>query len=755
LSHVEIDRELSGLEESLANCEREPIHIPGSIQAHGVLLVLSPADLTILQVSENVGRFFNVDTEKALGSQVGQVVGSHLAQTLQRQLESVRTIDRPHILDTISLGPPGNEQSFTAVVHTNSAGIILELEVAAGAQSDRSIRERLNYVSLEAEASNSIEELSNLVANEMRSLTGFDRVLVYQFDEEWNGNVVGESGNGRLPSLLYHRFPAFDIPAQARELYRANRIRIIPDSSYQSVPIVPSLNPLTKKPLDMSFATLRSVSPVHVEYMRNMETASSMSVSILREGKLWGLISCHHREPKNVPFEVRSICDFFARIFSLRISALEQRGDYERRIEVRSAFSKLLAVMAERGDYATALAEHPDELLAIANASGAAVLNNGQCAMVGKTPTAVDITELAKHLFANYRDELVATETLPVEYPPAKSLQDLACGVLAIAVSKIHPSYVMWFRPEVIQTIRWGGDPRKSIVSDPSGPQIHPRRSFATWQEQVRDKSLPWHESEIEGARSLRNAIVGIVLRKAEELASLNTELTRSNKELEAFSYSVSHDLRAPLRHIVGYAEMLKESDAAQLTAKGKRCVDTIIESSEYAGTLVDKLLAFSRMGRVELQIADIDMNALVRETQRAAMAFVTDRKIEWRIDDLPRISGDLMMVRQAIRNLFDNAIKYTREQETATIEVSCRDEGNEYVFCVRDNGVGFEQKYAGKLFGVFQRLHRMEDYEGTGIGLANVRRVMERHGGRTWAEGEPGKGATIFFSFPKQPIAK
>ena len=322
--------------------------------------------------------------------------------------------------------------------------------------------------------------------------------------------------------------------------------------------------------------------------------------------------------------------------------------------------------------------------------------------------------------------------------------------MLAIAISKLYPSYVLWFRPEVVQTVKWSGDPRKPVAAESNEQKIHPRRSFETWKETVRGKSAPWKASELEGAHDLRNAVVGIVLRKAEELAELNAELTRSNKELESFSYSVSHDLRAPLRHIVGYAEMLKDAAATQLSPKAERCVNTIIESSEYAGKLVDKLLAYSRMGRAELQLTRVDMNVLFQETVRDVVRDHRDSEIQWQIASLPTVDADLIMLREAVRNLLDNAVKFTRSRAPAVIEVNSAEQDGEFVFTVRDNGVGFDQQYAGKLFGVFQRLHRIEDYQGTGIGLANVRRVMERHGGRTWAEGVEGAGATFYFTLPK-----
>lgn len=738
----------------LTNCDREPIRIPGSIQPHGLLLLLSDTDLAIQQASDNLGELTGFSAEDAVGRTLNEILGDDFTNDLQKELSNATVGSRPLFHRTLSVSAGGAHRDFFVIVHRTNDGIILELELADALNEPMeevgSYYARLDAFTLQAEEMTSVEDLSNATAAAIRQLTGFDRVLVYRFDPEWNGTVVGEDGNGKLPRLLHHRFPASDIPTQARELYRLNRIRIIPDASYRPVPLVPPINPATDQPLDMAFAVLRSVSPIHVEYMRNMETQSSMSVSILRGGKLWGLISCHHQEPRRVPFPVRQTCDLFARSYSLRLSALEHAQDYERRIEVRSAYSKLLAMMTDRGDFALALAEHPAELLSFVAAQGAAILTEDACHLLGETPSETEVRQLAAWLFHASDQELFATDSLSVAYPPAKMYHEKASGVLAIAVSKLHPSYVIWMRPEVERTILWGGDPTKPVQYSGDAARLHPRRSFETWKQTVREKSLAWDASELEGAAELRNAIVGIVLRKAEELADLNAELTRSNKELEAFSYSVSHDLRAPLRHIVGYAELLKENGADKFTPNDERCLATIIESSEYAGKLVDKLLNYSRLGRAELQVSSIDMNQLVSEIQREVMRDAAGRKVEWHIEKLPIVEADLMMLRMAVRDLLSNALKYSRSRDETIIEVGSREEASETIFFVKDNGVGFDMTYADKLFGVFQRLHRWEDYEGTGIGLANVHRVMERHGGRAWAEGAEGQGATFYFSLPK-----
>jgi light-regulated signal transduction histidine kinase (bacteriophytochrome) len=233
-------------------------------------------------------------------------------------------------------------------------------------------------------------------------------------------------------------------------------------------------------------------------------------------------------------------------------------------------------------------------------------------------------------------------------------------------------------------------------------------------------------------------------------VAERTTQLETANKELEAFSYSVSHDLRAPLRHIDGFASMLSAHSSAVLDDKGRRYVKVITESAQRMGRLIDDLLSFSRHGRSELRRVPVNLGNVVEEVQRQLIPEAAGRAISWRIGPLPQVSGDLAMLHQVFANLIGNAIKYTRPRSEAVIEVGSQitAEGEEAVF-VRDNGAGFDPKYADRLFGVFQRLHSESEFEGNGVGLANVRRIIVRHGGRTWAEGKVDQGATFYFTIP------
>ena len=409
----------------------------------------------------------------------------------------------------------------------------------------------------------------------------------------------------------------------------------------------------------------------------------------------------------------------------------------------------MISSMADHDSVSDGLYDLPEVLLAFAGASGAAIISADRCELIGQTPPAAQVTALVHWLEQRGEETVFHSDNLRRDIDELPELAAYAGGVLAVAISQIHSHYLLWFRPEQVRTVDWAGRPDKQI--DAQGT-LNPRHSFERWREEISGYSAPWDPLVIEGVLELRTAVLGIVLRKAEELAQLANELRRSNKELEAFSYSVSHDLRAPLRHIAGYTELLGEIEGQGLSERGKRFLQHIDEAARFAGSLVDNLLHFSQMGRSALRLSDVDLNALVDAIRQDLAPDYAGREIVWDIAPLPKVIADPAFINLALHNLIDNAIKYTRGREPAHITIGSEQNHDETQIYIRDNGVGFDMAYANKLFGVFQRLHRMEDFEGTGIGLASVRRIIERHDGRVWAEGHLDQGACFYFTLPRHP---
>ncbi|MFN7024922.1 MAG: ATP-binding protein [Pseudorhizobium sp.] len=716
----------------LAACAREPIHIPGAIQPHGALFTLHPSDLVVLQASRNIDDFLP-DAVR-----IGRQPGGAISDVLDDIKQWYETQD--HALQ-VSL----RDHHLMLVAHRSGSSVIVEVEQDGGHNPSQTLSRLRAFMQLMTRQAN-VRVSLQATAGFVQELTGFDRVLVYRFDDEWNGQVVAEAGNGALPSYLDLRFPASDIPAQARALYASNPVRIIPNATYEPVAVEPATDPSSPAVLDLSFAQLRSVSPVHLEYMRNMGTAASMSVSIMIDGRLWGLVACHSAQPHHVDLTIRDVCDFVVQSMALRIAAQRREEDAASRVELARVTSRLLTSMAAANSWPEGLANASDDLLAQVNADGAAIVTEAGYFTLGDCPDEVDVRRIVTLLEARQGEpDLFASSHLASLMPSAAAFAGRASGIAAIRISELYPSWLIWFRPEVVRTVKWGGDPHKVVTEE---GRIHPRKSFDAWREQVHQQAFSWTEAELMAARDLRNAIVGIVLRKAEELAELTNELQRSNKELEAFSYSVSHDLRAPFRHIVGFAQLLRERENS-LDQKSRHYLHTISESALSAGRLVDDLLNFSQLGRASIAFKKVDMNKLVEEVIKSVMLHQADRQIEWDVGTLPIAWGDATLLRQVWYNLVENAAKYSRDRAPAKISINGSTENDSTIYSVSDNGVGFDMAYVGKLFGVFQRLQRAEDFDGTGIGLALARRIVERHNGTIKASGEVDKGATFTFALP------
>lgn len=736
--------------EAVERCAQEPIQVPGSIQPQGFLLVLDEQDLRVLQASENVERWLGIAASDLIGSRFDELVseGFDLRAKLGHLPED--EVFPFHIGDVRLRRAAPCGEVLRLLAHRHDQVLITEFEPS---RLGYDLADQGDYYPLvrgfvsSLHHADTLEELLQQSVEQIKRITGFGRVKAYRFDAEGNGQVLAEVADPGYPRYLGLCFPASDIPRQARELYRVNRIRVIEDANYQPSPLLPVHNPRTGKPLDMSFAALRSVSPVHLQYMRNMGTLASMSLSIMVDGELWGLVSCHHETSRPVDFRTRTACELLASVLSLQIESRESHAYTRKLLDLRRHIVQMISSMADHDSVSEGLRDLPEVLLEFAGASGAAVISAERCDLIGQTPTAAQVNALVHWLAERGDDSIFQTDNVRRDIDALPELAGHVGGVLAVPISKIHSHYLLWFRPEQVRTVDWAGQPGKEV-----GPQgmLNPRHSFDHWREQISGYCTPWDPLIIEGVAELRHAVLGIVLRKAEELAQMAGELRRSNKELEAFSYSVSHDLRAPLRHIAGYTELLGEIEGQGLSDRGRRFLQHIEEAAQFAGTLVDNLLNFSQMGRSALRLSDVDLNALVQSIRNELAPDYQGREIVWEIEALPKVIADPAFINLALQNLIGNAIKYTRGRDPARIHISAVEHPEEVEVCIRDNGVGFDMAYVNKLFGVFQRLHRMEDFEGTGIGLASVRRIIERHDGRVWAEGQLDQGASFHFTLPR-----
>ncbi|SEG20287.1 PAS domain S-box-containing protein [Bryocella elongata] len=498
------------------NCVDEPIRVPGSIQQHGFFLLTLPDYEVIVAASENSQRFLNVPLRL--------VVGSKLDDFFEREVMSAFRFHKKicahgedglgTYLGTFRIG----DNLFSAMTHCIGPYRALEFEQQESVVGPETMNAVItNFVST-LNRLRTEQELCDSLTRQFSQLTGFDRVMLYSFDAEGHGTVLSEINNGRLPSYLGLAFPASDIPAQARDLYVQNTVRIIPDANYVPSPLVgnPSVEPAT---LDLSLSVLRSVSPIHLQYMRNMGTMASMSVSLVLDGKLWGLISGHNAEPKLVPYLIRSACDMLSRMGATQLNAFRASRELEQTRHFHSIQRRLLTLIASEPNYLDALGEHRDVLMDVTNAQGIALLLDGSVRVAGITPPESTLHRLAAWLDSRPEIQTFFTSHLAADLPPeladlAEELRPAASGLLLVRISSVRCRWVVWFRPEVISTIAWAGNPADA---DKAKETLTPRASFGQWKEIVRGRSREWTQMEIDSAEDFRAALTTISLRRAEE----------------------------------------------------------------------------------------------------------------------------------------------------------------------------------------------------------------------------------------------
>lgn len=508
----------------LSNCEREEIHLAGSIQPHGALLVVSEPDHRVIQASANAAKFLNL--EQVIGIPLADLDGDLLFRILPHLDPTSQGLP---IAVRCRIGSPSAE--FDGLLHRPPAGgLIIELE-RAGPSVDlaRHIASALEKI----RTATSLRALCDETATLFQDRTGYDRVMVYRFDDEGHGEVFSERRKPDLEAYLGNRYPATDIPQMARRLYERTRVRVLVDVNYEPVPLQPRLSPLTGRDLDMSLCFLRSMSPIHLQYLKNMGVGATLVVSLVVGGKLWGLVACHHYEPRFIHFELRAVCELLAEAIATRIAALESFAQSQSEIFVQRLGQRMIEAISREGDWRPAIFDSSQSILQPLGASGSALIYEGQIISAGEVPGTQEIREIGAWLDTRRDPNVWLTASLGLDFPQFAGIIKVASGVAVTPISNDPGEYLLWFRPERIRTVTWGGDPLKPFVigSDPS--DLSPRRSFAQWHQLVEGTSEPWTSADIAAARLIGQTVADIVL----QFRAVRTLIAQD--QLEQFSRHV------------------------------------------------------------------------------------------------------------------------------------------------------------------------------------------------------------------------
>jgi light-regulated signal transduction histidine kinase (bacteriophytochrome) len=561
---------MSGFEVDLTNCDREPIHVLGSVQPFGFLLAVN-SDWIVVHASTSALRYLGVTVDELLGTPLAQLLNGHALHNIRGRLQIMRGADAVERMFGVALTDGGED--FDLALHYSGRLLVIEAEPS---QADALIEaaSAVRSMTTRIAARPNFDEFCHEAARQVRALTEFDRVMVYRFGHDGAGEVIAESVRPGIGSFLGQRYPASDIPVQARALYERSWLRIIADVNAEVSQIIPPIS-VTGEPVDLSMSMLRAVSPIHLEYLRNMGVAASLSISILRDGKLWGLFACHHYAPRHISYERRTAAELFGQLFSLTLESREREIEARRMADARNLHDRMMSAVVSAPQGADSLTPFLDDLCRLVGCDGLALWLEGRLTLRDSTPDASDVHILIRLLREKDTHSVFATHDLSALLPSAAAWSEKASGLMAVPLSRAPRDYLLFFRKEEAKTLVWAGKPAKLVQVGPLGDRLTPRKSFEAWEETVRGQSRPWSTIERSLAESLRASLLEIVFRLT-DLA--DEERQRANQRQELLIAELNHRVRNILGLIRG------------LISQSKAGVGSVEEFAEVVGGRVQAL---------------------------------------------------------------------------------------------------------------------------------------------------------------------
>ncbi|MHC5932749.1 response regulator [Nostoc sp.] len=755
---------LTTILKALEVCSDESVYAPGYIQPHGILLMLQEPQLTILQISENVEQFFGISAEALLGQPLQRLFSHAQVQRLASYLaEDNLEFCNPFELKTRRVAETDwqrESQTFTGVMYRIVDGLIMELEPVRSIKSISSIQfyHRLQAAIANFRNATSLMNLAQSLAREVKAMIGFDRVMIYRFQADDSGVVIAEEKQKHLEGYLGLHYLGTDIPAPARKLFCRKWVRFIPDINYTPIPLIPTNHPLKDTPLDLSNSMLRGVSPYHIEYLQNMGVAGSITISLISDKRLWGLIACHHYSPKLVDYETRKACEFLGQFASIELVHQQERELDVYRTQVKAIQDELQQTLLQESNFIEqVLIRNTSQLLDLVHAQGAAILLDGHLTLVGQTPSATQVQELVTWLVQRKEERVFATDFLSRLYPEAKAFKDQASGILAVSILFNHAKqksyHIIWFRTEQIQTVNWAGNPHDTLTINEIGEmQLSPRKSFAMWKETVRETSLPWEVAELEAATEMRNTLMLAVLEFSQiALEQAAEQAAIANRAKSQFLAKMSHELRTPLNAILGFTQLMNRSE--KIPSEFQEDLGIISRSGKHLLTLINDVLEMSKIeaGQLKLTENSFDLHQLIHSIRDMVALKALEKGIDLITQQHPSVPryvyGDESKLLQILLNLLSNAIKFTttgsvtlrfqaltdRVSNVNSLDSISRDDSKPIITLhleVEDTGCGIAQSDIETVFEAFTQTEPGRYVQGTGLGLSISRQFARLMGG-------------------------
>ena len=651
---------------STANCEREPIHIPGSVQAYGVLLAFQLATLEIAFISANAASVFSCAPEAMLGAPLATHLAPDLIHDIGNALQASSASGAPERVGPVDIGP--DALACSIAVHIVGGLAICEFTSESATRSTRDPSVLVRAVLGRLKRAPRLDRFLNASAQQVRAVTGYDRVMIYRFRHDQSGVVVAEAVRVGLPPYMGLHYPASDIPAQARALLKRQALRQIPDVDYAPAPILPMA---AASSLDLSLSTLRSVSPIHLQYLRNMGSAATLTVSIMRGDELWGLIACHHETPRRLPGATCAALEMFAQVFSFQLEAREQAEELAEVARTRGAHEALLAELASDAPLFDNLTQFAARVRALIVCEGVGVWSGGRFSLDGAGPPASAIPQLIRH-FAASGERVWTSDHLSATLPDATRYATDASGLLAIPLGGASTDYLLLFRAEQLRDVVWGGDPRKAVEPTGDGAHIGPRRSFAAWREVTRGRSAPWRPADLQVANMLRVSLLDAIVRKTK----IADEARRETHESQAL-------LVAELNHRVKNIFALTRSLMRQSRASA-------VDLDDFAQTVDLRLSALARAHDQSSQVnwASASLRRLL-EVEARAWSNISNERVKLEGPEVLLSRRALQALSLVAHELMTNAAKYgAMSNDVGVLTISWRrDENGVLTIAWRESG--------------------------------------------------------------------
>lgn len=726
------------------NCDKEPIHKPLAIQGHGHIMCFDRSEnYQLIACSEGIEALFQISKED-LWTKPAQ---SWLPKDIFTIITKMDAIGFWKTENPISITLFGTSYNLIKHIHHH----IKYIEIEPGSDDRVTTYQAIQSVKENFQGIDNLDDLYKEMAVRFKTITGYDRVMVYKFDKDNHGHVIAESKETHLSSFLHHHFPATDIPHMARKLFLKNKSRIIPDIHSENRWLI--FNPNIENPapdIDLTYTQLRAISPIHIEYLQNMGVYATYTAAIIVKEKLWGLIACHHYTPKFISYEMRMISEFTATILAQRINEIEKTIYQFNVHKYRNIEQQFITQFHNQIDIGLQLLESsPDDLNNLCNAEGCAIIIEGTEAKIEGIDLSMEtLLSIKNWLVQNHKKAVFATHDLSRDMPEIEIPHGIS-GMISFCLDSEEVIYLFWFRKCQIQTKVWGGIPTKPYEKKtlPDGTmQLSPRRSYEKWEEQVQNIAIPWNDIEINTIQRIRE---GLLRKEAERMIEKSKSL---KEDFERLAFMASHDLQEPLRTVMNYVNYMEKLMEEPYKTKFIPYFEQARMASNRMKLLISDLLQYSRLGQNTTETW-IEVPEILEETKEILSSRIKETQAKIEYGNLPSIKADRLEIRQLFQNLISNALKYRKPDIAPKIKIKAAHADNSFVFFVEDNGIGMNEKYHDKIFGMFKRLHSAYQYEGTGIGLAICKKIVEELNGKIWVKSREGIGSTFCFSIHKSLI--